>query len=206
MPTKCYVIGVAGASCSGKTTVSQEIHKKVQLISNDSSICILSQDNYYFGGTSEDNYDVPEALDFKLMITHLQKLIAGESVDIPLYDHSIFTRKTETQKIGPAKIIIIEGILIFTQEELRNLCDLKVFVEAEPALCCIRRMNRDQLERGRTLEEIQTRYIDHVIPSFNNYINPSKYNADISLINNKSGQFIGLEILLNHIEKKLAEL
>lgn len=204
-----YVIGVAGPSCGGKTTVCNKICEKVEELStlqmpkHESIIGVISQDNYYKGGNSETNYDVPNALDFDLMVMHLEVLLKGGIIDMPLYDFSTHNRKHETQKVGPVKIIIIEGILIFTQDTIRNFCNLKVFVEAEDAVCCIRRLTRDREERGRTFEEIQTRYIEHVVPCFNNYIKPSKYHADISLLNNTHGQFIGLQILLDHIEKKI---
>jgi len=200
----CYVIGIAGASCSGKTTVCNKILDKVKqtTTNHNSMVCVLGQDNYYIDGDENDNRDIPEAIDFNLMTLHLKKLMNGESVDMPIYDFKTHKRTQEIKKIGPAEIIIVEGILIFTQE-LRNLCNLRIFVESGDALCCIRRLIRDNKERGRTHEEIQKRYLEHVVPCFNTYINPSKIHAHIILLNNTHDSFIGLEILLDHIEKKI---
>lgn len=207
--SSCYVIGVCGASCSGKTTVCMKIEDKIEntLENKQNIICIISQDSYYKGGNNDTNYDVPNAIDFDLMVKHLEKLVKNETVDIPIYDFPTHSRKNEVKKIGPAKIIIVEGILILTNEKIRNLCDLKVFVEAEDVVCYSRRLQRDVKERGRTFKEVEKRYIEHVVPSFRNYINPCRYYANISLINNSTdGTFVGLGILLDHIEKKIHEL
>lgn len=204
-----FVIGVAGPSCGGKTTVCNKIQEKILSIGGDDdkyTIASISQDSYYNGGDSNTNYDVPGAIDFDLLIDHLKILISGKPVDVPIYDFSRHMRSEKMQTIQPAKIILIEGILIFSQEKLRNLCDLKVFVEADSVVCYTRRLKRDINERGRTIEEIEHRYLDHVVPSCQNYINPSRFYANISLINNTHGEFVGLEVLLGFIEKKLLEL
>jgi len=200
-----YVIGACGPSCGGKTTVCLKIQDKITEILGESSnmICVVSQDSYYNGGNESTNYDVPSSIDFDLLVEHLEKLINGEEVDVPIYDFSTHGRKEETKKTGPAKIIIIEGILIFCNERIRNLCNLKVFVEADDVLCYTRRLKRDTQDRGRSFEDVENRYIDHVVPSFRNYVHPSRYHADVSLLNNTHGKFIGLEILLDHIEKKI---
>src|SRR5205085_12239899 len=137
---------------------------------------------------------------------HLQKLLSGEQIQCPLYDFSTHSRRVETLLIKPAKIIIIEGILILSQERIRNLCNLKVFVEAEDTICYTRRLKRDTVERVRTFEDVEKGYLEHVIPSSNNFIKPSRYHADIILVNNIQNKFVGIEILLDHIEKKILEL
>jgi len=203
--TGTYLIGVSGPSCGGKSTVCLMVQKKITETLGDSSnmICVISQDSYYNGGNEFTNYDVPSAIDFDLLIDHLEKLISGEEVDVPVYDFATHNRKEETKKTGPAKIIIIEGILIFCNERIRDLCNLKIFVEADDVLCYTRRLKRDTQERGRSFEDVEKRYLEHVVPSFRNYVHPSRFYANISLINNTHGEFIGLEILLDHIEKKI---
>lgn len=204
MAYRPYIIGISGASCSGKTTVSTKILGKIKTIDElNDNVCLLSQDSYYISGNVATNYDVPSALEFDLMYEHLQKLIEGETINAPIYDFSTHSRKEETKVIKPAKIIIIEGILIFTQEKIRELCDLKVYVEADDAICYARRLKRDVIERGRTFEEVEKRYLEHVVPCLNNYIKPSRFYASIILVNNTSGVFVGLDILLDHIEKKI---
>lgn len=204
---KTYVIGVCGPSCGGKTTVCKEIENKlIPTHNNNNVICVISQDNYYIGGNAETNYDLPESIDFNLLISHVKDLISGKDISMPIYDFSTHNRKEETHEYSPTKIIIIEGILIFSNEELRKLCNLKVFVEANDILCYTRRLKRDTQERGRTFEEVEKRYLEHVVPSTKQYVYPSRDNADISLINNTHGKFIGLEIFLDHIEKKINEI
>lgn len=196
-----YIIGVCGASCSGKTTICSEICNKIQSSMNHNGVVILSQDSYYHGGNSETNYDIPDAIDFKLMIQHLKLLIEKKSIECPIYDFSTFSRKNKTKTIIPADIIIIEGILIFYHEELRNLCNLKVFVSAYPELRYARRLKRDTEERGQTIEEVDHRYFKDVLPASRHYVDPTIEFSDIALMNNTHGKFVGLEILLDHIEK-----
>ena len=194
MQGKSYVIGVCGASCSGKTTVCEEIVKIVTSIfkSSANAICVISQDNYYKGGNADTNYDVVEAVDFELLTNHVEKLVDGKIVEVPMYDFATHSRKKETQVTGPSKIIIVEGILIFANENIRKLCNLKIFVEADPVVCYTRRLKRDVQERGRTFEEVEQRYIRDVIPSFLNYIEPVRFHVDVSLINNSTNKnFIG---------------
>ena len=205
---KTYVIGVCGPSCGGKTTVCKEIQNKIistlKNNNNDNNIiCVISQDSYYNGGNPNTNYDVPESIDFDLLIEHIKDLIDGKEINVPIYDFTSHNRKEESNKCVPTKIIIVEGILIFSNEKLRELCDLKVFVEANEILCYTRRLRRDTQERGRTFDEVEKRYLEHVVPSSKKYVYPSRDYADISLINNTHGQFIGLEIFLDHIEKKI---
>lgn len=203
-----FVIGVAGPSCGGKTTVCNKIQEKILSTAgiDKYTIASISQDSYYGGGDSNTNYDVPNAIDFDLLIDHLKTLISGKAVNVPVYDFSKHKRSEKILTIQPAEIILIEGILIFSQEKLRDLCDLKVFVEADSVVCYTRRLKRDIKERGRSIEEVEQRYLDHVVPSCQNYINPSRFYANISLINNTHGEFVGLDVLLAFIEMKLLKL
>lgn len=207
-----YIIGVCGPSCSGKTTTCKMIidkaNKTIQNLLNDKEenfVSVLSQDSYYKGGNRETNYDIPDAIDFKLMISHLRDLSRGKSINCPIYDFTTHTRKKDTIKIDPAPIIVVEGILIFFVEELRNLCNLKVYVEAIRELRYERRVTRDIKERGRDRKEVMERYFKHVLPSNEHYVEPTMNYTDIVLMNNRDNEFVGITILLDHIEKKISE-
>ena len=189
-----YVIGVCGPSCSGKTKTVKSIVESLK-----EKPVVISQDNYYFTGDNETNYDIPKAIDFSLLISHIKTLINGKSIQSPIYDFSTHSRLQETIEIKQSKIIIIEGILIFTQKELLDLINLKVYISAFHELAFSRRLKRDVEERGRTIEEVTDRYFKDVLPSTKQYVEPSENFSDIVLKNNIQNNFIGLEILLNHI-------
>lgn len=197
---KPYVIGVCGTSCSGKSRVCSEIK------SNMKSVAILSQDRYYKGGDNTTNYDKPDAIDFELLTEHLDKLCEWLPINAPEYDFTSHSRTSITHTVFPNHIIIVEGIFVLYDEELRKRFNLKIFVDAEPALCFARRLKRDVKERGRDQKEITERYIRDVIPSNTCYVHPTKNWSDIILMNNIKDQFIGLEILINHIHKKINDL
>ena len=191
-----HVISLVGASCSGKTFCLNAIKNALP----EESVTVLSQDHYYFSGNEETNYDVPEAIDFDLLIRHVKDLIEGKSIQCPIYDFATHSRLNETITIKSCKIIIVEGILIFTQKELLALFDLKIYISAYPELALSRRLKRDVEERGRTIEEITERYFKDVLPSTKRYVEPSEDFSDIVLKNNTKDKFIGLQILLNHIK------
>jgi uridine kinase len=194
-----YVIGICGASCSGKTTVSKEIMKRYQ---ND-DILMISQDNYYFGGDSTTNYDIPSAVNFPKLISDVKDLISGKEIDLPLYDFKTHSPLKETERVKPKKYILVEGILIFTQKELRDLLDLKVYILTYGELCYYRRLKRDVEERGRTHSEVSERYFRDVLPSSKTYVEPMIQFCDIALVNNVEWKFIGLDILMDHLDKRL---
>jgi uridine kinase len=192
-----YVIGICGVSCSGKSTASIEIQDLAK--NNGIDVTVLSQDSCYKGGNVDTNYDVPDAVDFDLLISLLEALIAGKDVNCPIYDFTTHLPKKEFNVLKPSKIIIVEGILIFYVERLRKLMNLKVFVSALPELCYERRLKRDVEVRGRDPKEVKKRYFNHVLPSSSHYVLPTLQYSDIALINNTDGQFVGLKILLDHI-------
>ena len=196
MQKMVHVLAITGQTCSGKS-------KCVSAIKNSlppENVTVLSQDSYYFSGNEETNYDVPEAIDFSLLIQHVKDLIAGKSIECPIYDFATHSRRKETITVKSSKIIIVEGILIFTQKELLSLFDLKIYISAYPELALSRRLKRDVEERGRTIEEITERYFKDVLPSTKRYVEPSEDFSDIVLKNNTKDKFIGLQILLNHIK------
>ena len=196
MQKMVHVLSICGPSCSGKTKCLNAIKNALP----EESVTVLSQDHYYFSGNEETNYDVPEAIDFDLLIQHVKDLIEGKSIQCPIYDFATHSRLNETITIKSSKIIIVEGILIFTQKELLALFDLKIYISAYPELALSRRLKRDVEERGRTIEEITERYFKDVLPSTKRYVEPSEDFSDIVLKNNTKDKFIGLQILLNHIK------
>lgn len=200
-----YIIGICGPSCSGKTTVCKKINDKVTS-TGIQNISIISQDSYYMGGSEKTNYDLPQAIDFPLLISHVKKIKNGSNIECPTYDFKTHKRETGTKLIEPTPIVIVEGILIFFVEELRELFDLKIYVDAIKELRFQRRMKRDVEERGRNKEEVEERYFRDVLPSNDHYVEPSKMNADLVLMNNTKHGFVGTKILLPYIENKINEL
>ena len=207
-PQKCYVIGVCGQSCSGKTTACDQIENTIKKITNNAPgmVVVIHQDSYYKGGNKDTNYDVPDAVEFDLMYEHLLCLINGEVIESPDYAYKTHSRKTETIKKGPAVIILLEGILIFSQEKIRELCDLKVFVLADAVTMFARRLKRDVEERGRTPEDVTKQYLRDVVPSSRIYVDPYIGFADIALVNNVENEFVGFKVLKNHIKVKVKKM
>ena len=179
---KPLLIGIAGGSGSGKSTVTQEL---ISLI-HEEQVLIIEQDSYYKDQSSisyeeriKTNYDNPLAFDNKLLMEHLMALKKGESVEVPIYDYEIHNRKKETKLVHSKDIIILEGILILAEEELRNLLDIKVFVDTDSDVRIIRRILRDIKERGRSLESVILQYMSTVRPAHQQFVEPSKRYADI---------------------------
>jgi len=193
-----FVIGICGASCSGKTTVSKEIMNRYE----NQDILVISQDNYYFGGSEDTNYDIPTAIDFEKLVGDVKDLIAGKSIEMPQYDFKTHSRKEKTITVEPKNHIVVEGILIYSSKELRDLIDLKVFIMAHGELCYFRRLKRDVEERGRTQKEVSERYFRDVLPSSKTFVEPMMQFSDIALINNTDWKFIGLDILMDHLDKR----
>ncbi len=177
-----FMIGVAGGSGSGKTTVSSQIRESI----GSERIAYLQHDSYYhdYGDMTaaeraRQNYDHPKSLDTPLLIQHLKALQSGESVEMPIYDFNTDSRLAETTTVHPARIVLVEGILIFAEESLRDLLDMRIFVDTDADLRFIRRLRRDVDERGRTLESVVTQYLNTVRPMHLDFVEPSKRYADI---------------------------
>lgn len=194
-----FIIGIAGTTCSGKTTVSKEIVSKCN--KKGLKAIIISQDNYYNGGNEDTNYDVPEAIDFDLLNQHLAALKSGKSVKMPCYDFSTHSRNGY-KLVKPAAIIVLEGILIFANETTCSLLDNRVFIEADDNICLERRVKRDVEERGRSEEEVRNRYAKHVADSNVKYVKPSVKNAHMVLNNYSDFEFVGLELFIGCILAK----
>ena len=175
------VIGIAGGTCSGKSTLIQKIKDEF-----GDAITMLSHDFYYkahndipFEERKRLNYDHPDSFDTDLMIEHIRKLMEGESIERPVYDFTIHNRIDETVTVMPSKVIVVEGILIFENSELRDMCDIKVFIDTDADVRIIRRIVRDVSERGRTLESVVTQYLTTVKLMHEQFVEPSKKYVDV---------------------------
>lgn len=178
---KTTIIGIAGGTGSGKSTFNNRLKQYF-----GDNITVIYHDNYYrqhddlsFAERQTINYDHPESLETDLLIEHLQKLRQGQSVECPVYDFSQHNRSKETITIKPSRVIVVEGILILQDERLRNMFDIKIFVEADADERILRRILRDMKERGRDLENIIDQYLTTVKPMHYLYVEPSKTSADI---------------------------
>ncbi|MEJ2162962.1 MAG: uridine kinase [Robiginitalea sp.] len=198
-------IGIAGGTGCGKTTVVNQIIE--ELPSNE--VGILSQDSYYhdlshlsYRERCEINFDHPQAIDFKLMEMHLRELKNGKPIEQPVYSFVDHNRTRQTVQVFPRKVMIIEGILIMTQPEIRDLFDIKIFVHADSDERLIRRLKRDTGERGRNLPEVLERYQHTLKPMHDQFIEPTKEFADIIIPNNKYNN-VAIEIVRTIISDKL---
>jgi uridine kinase len=177
-----FVIGVAGGSGSGKTTVVRKIVESLA----ENHVTVLEHDRYYrdrndlrLEERAALNYDHPDALETDLLVSHLRELREGRAVEVPVYDFARYARKAATDTLDPRPAIIVEGILIYTDAELRRLIDIKVFVDADGDDRFIRRLRRDVSERGRTLDSVVDQYLNTVKPMHLEFVEPSKRYADI---------------------------
>lgn len=176
-----YLIGVAGGSNSGKTTIAEKL---AGMIGGDLSLIRL--DAYYISRSDQPievraaaNYDHPDAFDWELLNDHLAALSAGATVEVPVYDYTIHDRSERVELVTPAKVVVVEGILVLWEPRLRERFDLKIFVDTPADLRIIRRLKRDVAERGRTIDSILEQYLATVRPSHELFIEPSKRHADV---------------------------
>ncbi|HDI51624.1 MAG TPA: uridine kinase [Bacteroidetes bacterium] len=179
---KRILIGIAGGSGSGKTAIAQKLSKDL----GHQRVVLVAQDSYYkdlshlpLRERAKQNFDHPDALDNELLIQHLKSLLAGQVVEQPVYDFSLHCRSRETVRIGGQNIIILEGVLILVDKELRQLMDIKVYVDTDADIRFIRRLKRDILERGRTLDSVIEQYEKTVRPMHLKFVEPSKRYADV---------------------------
>lgn len=207
MGKKPVVIGIAGGSGSGKTTVTKAIYEYFK----GHSIMLLEQDYYYkdqsnlpFEQRLQTNYDHPLAFDNDLLIEHLQKLLNYESIEKPVYDYTIHTRSQEVIVEEPKDVIILEGILVLEDKRLRNLMDIKLYVDTDADLRIIRRMLRDIKERERTLESVVDQYISVVRPMHNQFIEPTKRYADI-IIPEGGQNHVAIDLMVTKIQTILEQ-
>lgn len=201
------VIGVSGGSASGKTTVANRIKEACE-----DSVELLSQDFYYlpydhlpFEERIKLNYDHPNAFDTERLISDIRTLKEGKAIDRPVYSYTEYTRLPETIRVNPSKVIIVEGFMIFENSCLRDLMDIKIFVDADADERLIRRIIRDVKERGRTLESVINQYIDTVKPMHDLFVEPYKKYADI-IIPRGGTNHVAIDMLIHRINAIVDEV
>ena len=206
MDNNILVIGIAGGTGSGKTTLMKNIMNRFGDV-----VTVLSHDNYYRRHddlTYEErcliNYDEPAALETDLMAHHLDLLRQGQAIDCPVYDFSAHNRSNDTIRIVPKNVIIVEGILIFENEPLRNLMDIKIFVDTDADVRLCRRIKRDVNKRGRTLESVLMQYQQTVKPMHEKYVEPSEKYADL-VVPEGGKNLVALDMIMLRIQRHLSE-
>lgn len=199
------VIGIAGGSGSGKTTLMRNLIARF-----GDAVCVLSHDNYYrahddmpYEARTRLNYDHPDAFETERMIEDLKRLRQGQAVECPTYDYTQHNRASETLHIEPRPVIIVEGILIFENRALCEQMDIKIFVDTDADVRLIRRIRRDVAKRGRSLESVLSQYLDTVKPMHEQFVEPSKKNADLVVLEGGKNP-VALEMLNQRIERHIA--
>ncbi|PWH20039.1 MAG: uridine kinase [Ardenticatenia bacterium] len=207
MAVKPIIIGVAGGTASGKSTVAEAILQRV----GREHIAYIQHDSYYrdlshlpLEERARMNFDHPDALETELLVEHLRQLQAGQPIEVPIYDFATYTRTGRTRRIEPRRVVLVEGILIFVDKQLRDMMDIKLYVDTDADMRFIRRLQRDIRERGRTLESVIHQYLETVRPMHLEFVEPSKRYADIII---PSGGFneTAIEMIVARIQKLLGE-
>ena len=204
MDKEILVIGIAGGTGSGKTTLMKNIVARF-----GGAVTVLSHDNYYkrqdhlsYEQRCATNYDEPAAFDTSLMVYHLSELRRGVAIDCPVYDFSAHNRSDETIHVEPRRVIIVEGILIFESEALRNLMDIRIFVDTDADIRLCRRIKRDVSKRGRTLDSVLQQYQATVKPMHEKYVEPSKKYANI-VVPEGGKNYVALDMIQGYIRRHL---
>ena len=199
------ILGIAGGTGSGKTTVVNQIVKQLPT----DEVCVISQDSYYkatdslsYKERTKINFDHPRAIDFDLLIKHLKELKKGKTINQPVYSFVTHNRTKDVVKTHPRKVVIVEGILIFNNQELRDLFDIKIFVHADTDERLIRRVRRDISERGRDIDEVLDRYQNTLKPMHQQFIEPTKNFADMIIPNDRYNT-VAIDIIRSVINERL---
>ena len=202
--SKIIVIGIAGGSGSGKTTLMRNLIARFH-----DDVTVLSHDNYYrpydeltFEERKKVNYDHPDAFDTDMMFEHLKALKAGKAIECPTYDYTAYARRKETLHIEPRKVILVEGILIFENKALCSQMDIKIFVDTDADVRLIRRIRRDVAKRGRSLESVLMQYLSTVKPMHEQFVEPSKKNADLVVLEGGKN-LVALEMIIDRIQRHI---
>ncbi len=201
---KSTIIGIAGGTASGKTTIAKRLYEEA---SKNGSVTLIKIDDYYYNKekiplneNGKRNYDHPDAYDSSLLITQINSLKEGKPIDKPLYDFISQSRLIKTEKVYPSNIIIVEGIMAFAIAKLRKLYDIKIFVDTPDDIRLIRRLKRDMEDRGRTFSSIVSQYLESVRPMHHAFVEPSKKYADL-IIPEGGYNDVAFDILMSKIEK-----
>ena len=203
---KPFIVGVAGGSGSGKSTVARNLAQALHA----ESVAFIDMDAYYrnfehlaLAERRKINWDHPEAFDWPLLVEHLGRLAAGDAVDKPVYDYVTHTRSGQSVPVPAADVVVIDGILLFSDARVRDLCDVKVFVDADADIRLIRRIRRDINKRGRPLDEVLEQYLTTVQPMHLQFVEPSKRYADV-IVPRGGHNSIAIEMLVAKIQRRLA--
>ena len=198
------VIGIAGGSGSGKTTLMRNLLARFQ-----EDVTVLSHDNYYrpfdemtMEEKKQVNYDHPDAFETEMLIEHLRQLKEGKTIDCPIYDHATYSRSVETTKVTPSKVILVEGILIFENKELCSQMDIKIYVDTDADVRLTRRIRRDVAKRGRSIESVLNQYLETVKPMHEQFVEPSKKNADLVVLEGGKN-LVALEMIIDRIQRHI---
>ena len=207
MDNNILVIGIAGGTGSGKTTLMNNLIQRFGDV-----VTVLSHDNYYrrldhltYEERTKINYDEPAALETDLMSRHLDELRRGNAIDCPIYDFTQHNRSADTMRVIPRQVIIVEGILIFENKELRDLMDIKIFEDTDADVRLCRRIKRDVNKRGRSLESVLTQYQATVKPMHEKYVEPSKKYADL-VVPEGGKNYVALDMIVDRIQRHLNEV
>ena len=199
------IIGICGGTGSGKTTIARKNVQDVGL----TDVVLVEQDSYYrnladmpLDERHQANFDHPDSIDSEMLMNHLKRLKNGQSIEMPIYDFKSHTRSVETEHIDPKPIVIVEGILIFSESRVRDLLDVRVFVDTPDDIRFIRRLQRDINERGRTTESVIKQYFATVRPMHFDFVEPSKRHADI-IIPEGGQPHVGIDMLCGLVREKL---
>jgi uridine kinase len=205
MTNRPITIGVAGGTGSGKTTIAEEILKRV----GADRIAYIQHDSYYFNighlpldSRNLPNFDHPDSLETNLLIEHLKLLQSGQPADVPVYDFTTYSRTSQMRRVEPQPVILIEGLLIFAEKKLREMFNVKIFVDTDNDLRFIRRLKRDIAERGRSMESVIDQYLNTVRPMHLEFVEPSKRYADV-IIPEGGFNAVALDMVVARIEGML---
>lgn len=204
---KPLIFGISGGTGSGKSTVARKVADAL----GDASVAFIEMDSYYrdFSHLSRHelhhhvNWDHPEAFDVELLASHLEALARGEAIEAPVYEFATHSRSAAVRRVEPADVIVIDGILLLADERVRAVCDVKVYVDADPDIRLIRRIRRDLADRGRTLDSILDQYLSTVQPMHLQFVEPSKRYADV-IVPRGGSNTIAIEMLVAKIQRRLA--
>ncbi len=198
------VVGIAGGTGSGKTTFTQALALQ---LGDDISVTTMTHDDYYrahdeltYDERTLLNYDHPDAFETDLMVLHLAALKRGEAIDVPIYDFTVHNRSNKTRRVEPSRVVLVEGIMIFHTQELRDLMDIKVFVDADADVRILRRALRDMNERARSLDSVVSQYLTTVKPMHEQFVEPTKQYADIIVPGTSEGT-VAVDMLASYIRE-----